>query len=395
MTDKATFQFITDHKHDDTRKLALQAKRYRDVDMNFALRQISGLQIAREKIPSWYKNNSVIYPVHLSMEQSSSEKTAMYKASLCEGSTLVDLTGGLGVDFSFMSQKFEHAIYVEKQPGLVDLANHNFKALGLDNISVINDDTESFLEKMELVDFIYIDPARRSSSGRKTVLIEDCTPNIIELENIIGQKCDTAIIKLSPMLDISRALTSLNDVSEVHIVSVANECKELLFVKNTNKVTETKFCCINITNNKTEKYIFTRSGEESALPFFSPDIKRYLYEPNASVLKAGAYKKIALDFGLAKLHPNSHLYTSEALNENFPGRKFVVKESFTFGKKELKSKLQSIKKANITVRNFPLSVDEIRKKTSIKEGGDIYIFATTLANEEKILIIAEKIQKSV
>lgn len=391
MIDNSTIQFIKEHEKDDVRKLALQASRYPDRDMPFIIQQIAGRQISKDKLPTWYANEKIVYPVHLSLEQCSSEKTAIYKASLCKGKSFIDLTGGLGVDFSFMSQQFDEAIYVEQNIDLIELASHNMQALGLKNISIVNDNAENYLSNANPFDTIYLDPARRNTHGQKTVLIEDCTPNLREIGETLFEKGEQVIIKLSPMLDISLALKSLSEINQVHIVSVNNECKELLFVKDKAKADYINFKCVNILNNETQIYSFEKERENDIIIAYTNKIDKYLYEPNPSVLKAGAYKSIACDFSINKLHQSSHLYTSDELVENFPGRKFEIISSFEFNKKELKQNLSKIDKANITVRNFPLSVAEIRKKTNIKEGGEIYIFATTLSNEKRVFIVCKKI----
>lgn len=390
--DSKTIQFIKDHENDDIPSLALQSKRYPDIDMPFVLQQIKGRQIAKQKIPSWYENENIVYPSHLALEQSSSEKTALYKASLCSGKNFVDLTGGMGADFSFMSKNFIEAVYVEKLLELTLIAEHNFKELNLNNLKIINETAESFLNKMEVVDTIFIDPARRDKKGGKTVLIEDCSPDLTEIEKILALKASQVIIKMSPMLDISQALKKLETINEVHIISVNNECKELLLVKNSNnKALEITYHCIHIKNTGvTDKYTFNKEHENSASVKYSEPLK-YLYEPNPSILKAGGYKSIATDFNLNKLHVNSHLYTSEKLVENFPGRSFMIKNIIIFNKNSLKKNIGNINKANIACRNFPLTVEGIRKKTSIKEGGDNYIFATTLASEKKVFVNCIKI----
>ncbi|MFR9166435.1 MAG: class I SAM-dependent methyltransferase [Dysgonomonas sp.] len=394
IVDEKTFQFIREHENDGVRQLMLQSSRYPDIDVHFAVTQIDARKIARSKIPSWYANPQVLYPKHLSLEQASSEKTAEYKASLCKnGREFVDLTGGLGVDFSFMSRQFEHAVYVEKQRELTELASHNFKAFGLENVEVVNLDAESYLRKMNPVDTIYIDPSRRNKSGSRTVRIEDCVPDLNDIKNLLLNKSEQTIIKLSPMLDISLALDSLDYINAVHVVSVNNECKELLFVRGDDKNTDRSFCCVNLLNDGTiERYTFDRESEKSSQPLYADDVDRYLYEPNASIMKAGGYKSVSLDFSLNKLHTNSHLYTSDHLLESFPGRVFSVKNVFGFSKNDLKKNLRDIPKANVTVRNFPISVDDIRRKTMIKEGGEIYIFATTLADERKVLIVCDKVK---
>lgn len=380
--------FIITHEADDVHSLALQAKQYPDIDMEMAIRQITGRKIAKEKIPSWYANDNIIYPKHLSMEQCSSEQTALFKASLCGGESMADLTGGLGVDCFFLAHGFNNAVYVEQQSELAEIAVHNFKILGQD-IKVVNEDAVSYLSSMPPANLIYIDPARRDSTGRKTVLIEDCTPNILDIESLLEEKSKQVMIKLSPMLDITLAVKSVKSVSDVYIISVNNECKELLFIKKGN-TGKTLYHCVNIQNSNTDTYTFYKEDEDTISLNYTTKIAKYLYEPNASILKAGAYKSIAKAYSLDKLHPSSHLYTSEILYEDFPGRKFVVDNICSLNKKDMKEYLSDIKQANITTRNFPLSVQEIRKKTGLKDGGDIYIFATTLVDDRKVLLICHK-----
>lgn len=380
--------FIITHEADDVHSLALQAKQYPDIDMEMAIRQITGRKIAKEKIPSWYANDNIIYPKHLSMEQCSSEQTALFKASLCGGESMADLTGGLGVDCFFLAHGFNNAVYVEQQSELAEIAVHNFKILGQD-IKVVNEDAVSYLSSMPPANLIYIDPARRDSTGRKTVLIEDCTPNILDIESLLEEKSKQVMIKLSPMLDITLAVKSVKSVSDVYIISVNNECKELLFIKKGN-TGKTLYHCVNIQNSNTDTYTFYKEDEDTISLNYTTKIAKYLYEPNASILKAGAYKSIAKAYSLDKLHPSSHLYTSDVLYEDFPGRKFVVDNICSLNKKDMKEYLSDIKQANITTRNFPLSVQEIRKKTGLKDGGDIYIFATTLVDDRKVLLICHK-----
>jgi len=381
--------FIITHEADDVHSLALQAKQYPDIDMEMAIRQITGRKIAKEKIPSWYANDNIIYPKHLSMEQCSSEQTALFKASLCGGESMADLTGGLGVDCFFLAHGFNNAVYVEQQLELAEIAVHNFKILGQD-IKVVNEDAVSYLSSMPPVNLIYVDPARRDSTGRKTVLIEDCTPNILDMESLLEEKSKQVMIKLSPMLDITLAVKSVKSVSDVYIISANNECKELLFIKKGN-TGKTLYHCVNIQNSNTDTYTFYKEDEDTISLNYTTKIAKYLYEPNASILKAGAYKSIAKAYSLDKLHPSSHLYTSEILYEDFPGRKFVVDNICSLNKKDMKEYLSDIEQANITTRNFPLSVQEIRKKTGLKDGGDIYIFATTLADDRKVLLICHKV----
>ena len=384
--------FIKKHQDTDIHILALQGHKYPGIDMEVAIRQIAGRRMAKDKIPSWYANNRIIYPKHLSLEQSSSEKTATYKSSLANGQTMADLTGGMGIDFSFMAKYFNKAIYVEQQAELTDIARHNFDVLGLNNTSVINTKAEEHLHSMPPVDLIYLDPARRDGAGKKTVRIEDCTPNILEMEATLEEKAETVMIKLSPMLDISLALKSLNNVSDVHVVAVNNEVKELLFIKRKN--TEgTQIHCVNIKNTGNDVFSFTANEEGKAAVRYVSQLSKYLYEPNAAILKAGAYKSVAEAFSLDKLHVSSHLYTSDELI-HFPGRCFLVVNVISLNKRDIKEYLSGMKQANITTRNFPLSVQEIRKKTGLKEGGDVYIFATTLSDEKKVLLVCEKVENT-
>lgn len=383
-------EFVKEHENDDIRVLALRATQYPDVDIQLAIRQITGRRIAKEKIPSWYTNENILYPKHLSLEQSSSEKTARYKANLVDGDSMVDLTGGMGVDFSFLATKFKQTVYVEQQTELTGIAAHNFKELGLTNVTVKNADALSYLQETAAVDLIYIDPARRDTEGKKTVGIEDCMPNIIELESLLDEKGKLTMVKLSPMLDISLALKSLSDISDVHIISYNNECKELLFIKKkTDK--ETLYHCVNIQKEKTDILSFTRDQEEKTIIGYKSQIGEYLYEPNTSIMKAGAYKYLSTYYNIDKMHPNSHLYTSDSLISDFQGRSFIIDNVCSLNKKEVKQYLHNIKQANITTRNFPLSVQELRKRTGLKDGGDIFIFATTLADERKVLLICKKI----
>ena len=390
--DSHTAAFIQEHRHDDIRTLALQASKYHDVDINEALVQIAGRQIAEKKIPSWAKEDQIQYPKHLSMEQCSSEVTARYKASLVTGESLTDLTAGFGVDFSFIARNFKRADYVERQEALCEIARHNFNILGLNHVNVHCIDGIEYLKTMHPVDCLFLDPARRDANGGKTVAISECEPDVCSLESLLVEKGKKVLIKLSPMLDLHSALNELKWVSELHIVSVNNECKELILIlektgTDSQKATkEITVSCEQVVNNfSSQHFTFTFSEEKSAPCPLAEKVEKYLYEPGASLLKAGPYRLLASRYGVQKLHLNSHLYTSEKLVD-FPGRCFQVIGFTGFGKKELKAFLKDINKANLTVRNFPTTVADLRKKLKLKEGGDIYLFATTLANGEKVLI---------
>ena len=386
-----TRQFILEHIDDDIHQLALQSGKFPLIDISLAIRQINGKQKIKSKIPSFFRNEDILYPAQLSLEQSSSESTAKYKSTLCEGKSLTDLTGGFGVDCYFLSQRFEQVSYVEQNTELCEIAGHNFKVLGCPNIEIHNTTSEKFLTEMLHSDWIYIDPARRSESGKKTVLLSDCEPDVSALSKLLQQKASKVMIKLSPMLDITAALRELSDTSDIHVISVDNECKEILLILNSISNENPKIKTINISKNKTFQIFECNSEKESACKIeYSSSVEKYLYEPNSSVMKSGLFKSVGSSFSLSKLHVNTHLYTSLEHKTDFPGRVFEVVKIWGNTKQELKELALKIPKANISVRNFPLTVEEIRKKIKIKDGGEIYLFACTLADGKKAIIECRK-----
>jgi len=386
-----TRRFILEHIDDDIHQLALQSGKFPLIDISLAIRQINGKQKIKSKIPSFFRNEDILYPAQLSLEQSSSESTAKYKSTLCEGKSLTDLTGGFGVDCYFLSQRFEQVSYVEQNTELCEIAGHNFKVLGCPNIEIHNTTSEKFLTEMLHSDWIYIDPARRSESGKKTVLLSDCEPDVSALSKLLQQKTSKVMIKLSPMLDITAALRELSDTTEIHVISVDNECKEILLILNSISNENPKIKTINISKNKTFQIFECNSEKESACKIeYSSSVEKYLYEPNSSVMKSGLFKSVGSSFSLSKLHVNTHLYTSLEHKTDFPGRVFEVVKIWGNTKQELKELVLKIPKANISVRNFPLTVEEIRKKIKIKDGGEIYLFACTLADGKKAIIECRK-----
>lgn len=385
--------FIREHQSDDVRALALQAKKYPDVDMPTAITQIAGRKIAAEKIPSWREIEDIWYPKHLSLEQCSSEITARYKASLLQGESLADLTAGFGIDCSFLAAGFKTVTYVERQKELCEIATHNFPILNLNHITVKNEDGVAYLKEMSPVDCLFLDPARRNEHGGKTVAISDCEPDVAKLEGLLLSKANRVMVKLSPMLDLSLALKALEHTQEVHILSVNNECKELLLLLGQEPPKEVPIHCANLFTKGTQEeqhFIFTREQEQRNECIYTDILGNYLYEPNASLLKAGAFRSITAAYPVKKLHPNSHLYTSDVLITDFPGRVFRIVNQCSFNKKEIKESLADLKKANITIRNFPATVAELRKRINLTEGGDTYLFASTLNNGQKVLIRCEK-----
>ena len=354
----------------------------------FIARQTEGRKIIANKLPSWAENMSILFPVKISLEQCSSEATAIYKAGLVRGESLVDLTGGFGVDCSFLSRNFTSVDYVEQNEELCQIAEHNFAALGL-NIRVNNAESVSFLEDMPSVDCIYIDPARRDVKGKKTADLSLCSPNLLEIRDTLLEKCNTLLIKLSPMFDISSALEVFPECKQVHVVSVKNECKELLLLVNKGIKKGIEIICVDLTPHSsllTPNFIAEQSEEPVQNVTYSAP-KGYLYEPNASIMKAGLFKTVANKYNVQKLHPSTHLYTSEELVPNFPGRSFEIKRVTKVQKKEI----QDIEKANLSTRNFPGNVADLRKKLKLKDGGDTYIFACTLNDNSKVLIICNKL----
>ena len=392
-----TRAFVRQHRDDDPLRLALQAVRPAGVDMTYALTQIDGRQRMRRKVPSWAATEGLVYPQHLSIEQCSSEATARYKASVVSAAgghgSLADLTGGMGVDCYFMHAIFPNTTYVERRQELADITKHNFKVLGADNIRVVCADGVDCLRSMEPVDWIFMDPARRSGSGAKTVALSDCEPDVVPLLPLLLQKAGHVMLKLSPMLDISMALRQMEHVTEVHVVAVDNECKELLAVMGRDgsmTAEDVTVHCVNLTHGGTSQTFAFRKADEQDECRYAHSIAKYLYEPNTAVLKAGAYRSIARRCGLEKLHPSSHLYTSDTLVTAFPGRTFAVEDCGSMSRTDLRRLLDGTDKANLAIRNFPSSVAELRKRLRLGDGGDVYLFATTMADGRKVLIRCSK-----
>ena len=506
---QATLDFIRQHQDDDVRQLAFLGSKYPEVDMPFALDQIRGRKMARVKLPRWASIDGIIYPPHISMEQCSSEQTALYKAELAarllglspsssengeekekesenasnlhlseicefagkgavdsefakneatckkqqilteskenvneikeephegdfsEETGFVDLTGGFGVDFSYIASRLGvKSMYVERQAHLCEAAKENIGRLGLKNVSVKNgdgievlhsfaskkddaaseslgiteDQSRSLLKTNLGLKLIFIDPARRDDAGNKVVSLKDCTPDVTLLQEEMLSKADYVIIKLSPMLDWHRAVSELNCVQEVHIISVNNECKELLLVLSARNMDEMeassadgevkhagnlRIYCVN----DAQSFVCDELDMESSSVKIAPSTleeMQYLYEPNASLMKAGCFGVLSERYDARMLSKNSHLFVSRDLIAAFPGRSFRIMAISSFNKKELRRHLSGITKANIATRNFPLSVAELRKRLKLKDGGESYIFATTLSDESHVLVITEK-----
>lgn len=400
---QATLDFIHNHAGEDVRQLALRGSKNPEVDLAFALDQIAGRQKAKVKLPSWAAIDGIVYPPHLSMEQCSSEQTAKYKASIAgEGALVVDLTAGFGVDLAFISKGFERAVHIERQSQLCAISSDNYERLGLHQIEVVCGDGIDYLHRLDHADLIYLDPARRDEHGSRTYGIADCTPNVLEIRDELLSKAERVMIKLSPMLDWRKAVEELGNVSEVHIVSVENECKELLIlVEGDRNIVDGRGLkvegdysvhCVNLLSDGTSQHFsFHLPPSTFHLPLSTLHLpSTFLYEPNASIMKAGCFALVEKQFGVCQLDQNSHLFVSDQAISEFPGRRFVIERVTSMNKSELKRAFTGIDKANIAVRNFPLSVSELRKRLKLKDGGDVFVFATTVANNGHQLFICRK-----
>ena len=463
MNDK-TREFVAMHRDEDVRELALKAKRVDGLDLPLALDQIAGWQIASKKLPQWASCEGIVYPPHISMEQCTSQFTAQYKSEITqtllvpsatvharmsdsaesdmqtaksalhlsdsaesdtqeaktglrmsdsgESDTLVakramvDLTGGFGVDFSYLARGFSQATYVERQRHLCELAEHNMAALGLDQARIVCGDGVEYLSQMDPVDFIYLDPARRDEHGSRTYAIEDCTPNVLELRDLLLAKSRFTLVKLSPMLDWRKAVVDFDGaVREVHIVATGNECKELLLVLGRpaqanardsvdgagsyRRLAPHVFCVNDDQRIDYDSAKYTQGLRIGGKPL--PDAKRYLYEPNASIMKAGCFDLVEERFGVTQIGPSSHLFVSEQQIADFPGRGFAIEAVGSMNKKDTKRLLNGMKQANIAVRNFPLTAPQLRKKLKLADGGTVYLFGTTMQGGGHVLLRTSKI----
>ena len=379
--------FILKNRNASVSELMLKMPAF-SIDSKWIAAQIEGWQKASNKLPLWANTEKIIYPIRLSMEQCSSERTAQYKASLIKGNCVIDLTGGFGVDTFYLSKSFNKAIYIEQQEELAQIAAHNFKILKQENISVLTGNSDEVLKSItEPIDLIYLDPARRKEA-QKVFKLSDCEPNVVALQDLYFEISTQILIKTSPMLDISEALRQLKGVKEIHVVSVDNECKEVLYSLDKNFSGEATYTCVHDHKKSVQSFSFKNSFENSFKAALSMP-STYLYEPNPSVLKAGGFNSIADAYNVSKLHTSSHLYTSETYIKEFPGRIFKINTSVGYNKKEIQACVPA-GKANIQTRNFPDSVESIRKKTGLKDGGNIFIFATTLLDSTKTLLVCEK-----
>ena len=380
--------FIEKNWNTDIVSVLLKKPIFESVSQQALAQQLEGKKKAKYKLPTWFESTGIYYPKKLHLEQTSSETTAQYKANLIDGKTLIDITGGFGVDSYFFSKKMTSIVHCETNPELSEIAAHNFRAMGADNVSFHNEDGLTFLKAHKSTfDWVYADPSRRDNNKQRVFLLEDCVPDIIGNLEAIFEKTDKVLLKTSPLLDLTKGAKELEHVVEIHVVSVKNEVKELLWILKRDHGDEPKITATNLENDGAQYFSFWPSEEKDAKADLALPSK-FLYEPNAAILKAGAFKLTADRFGIQKLHEHSHLYTSNRLID-FPGRRFAIRSVIAYGKKALKD--LGVEKANITVRNFPESVATIRKKHKIKDGGDCYLFFTTNIHGKLIVLKCTKI----
>lgn len=390
MTSEATRAFIQLHQHDDPKALALRGCKNPDVDISFALQQIQGRQKAKQKLPDFFEKEDILYPVSISLEQCSSSLTAHYKTEIMAGESLIDFSGGFGVDTFAFARKVKSCHYVEPVRELHDIVMHNAQVFGLQNITFHNETMEQAIEHLEAVDVIYLDPSRRDNHGHRVITIEQCTPDVVQWKDKLLSKATQVLVKLSPMIDLKQALRQIPEIQTIHVVSIDGECKEVLLHLTKKQTENHTFKTINIQKGYRQDFIFSEAEERQSIPPMAEELGQYLYEPNASIMKAGGFKCLANRYHLQKLHPHTHLYTSNEQIENFPGRTFLIKNQFPAGKKHYKAHLTALTKANIATRNFPLTAEELKKEMELKDGGETYIFGTTWRKDEKAIILCTK-----
>lgn len=394
--DLQTENYIKNHLNDDVIQLALNNKQS-NINIQYALRQIKGYQVIKRKVPTWNIFDGLLYPTHISLEQCSSESTARFKAEeICKlfndnKFNFVDLTCGLGVDAYFISQNAEQTILIEKECELAEITRNNFRVFKRD-ATVLNCESEDFLKtNTNYFDVIYIDPARRGTKGEKVVLLEDCNPNLLQLLPDLKQITKFMAVKLSPMFDIKQLISKLPGIKAIYSIGVNNECKEIFLIMDfKTQIPDINAVNISESNGEISRLKSTVEEEDVVVLSYPETLGEYLYEPFASFLKSGMYKTIANRYCVDKIHVNSHIYTSNNFIEDFPGRKFEIVETIRFGKREAKEFFEKYDKANITTRNFPMTADELRNKYKVKNGGENYVFATTIHPSTKVLICCKK-----
>ncbi|MFA9191022.1 class I SAM-dependent methyltransferase [Flavobacterium sp. FZUC8N2.13] len=384
-----TQQFINANLNTDVAKLAFQKNPFPDIDFAVILNQITAKSKAENKLPTWFNTKNIIYPSKISVEQTSSEKTALYKSSIISGESLIDLTGGFGVDDYFFATKIKSVAHCEINPELSAIVKHNFEQLNVKNIECYAGDSFETLKTLNRKwDWIYIDPSRRNDAKGKVFMLKDCLPNVPENLDFYFENTNAILIKTAPLLDLSAGLSELKNVKAIHIVALENEVKELLWELHKDYSGEITLKTVNINKGTIDVFEFLMN-QESVVPNYSLP-KKYLYEPNSAVMKSGGFDEVSVNYNISKLHKHSHLYTADEIIA-FPGRIFEITAYFPYHKTEMKNQMSG-KQFNITTRNFPETVENIRKKWKIKDGGNLYSFFSTDENNNKIVLICAKIK---
>ena len=407
MISPETISYALEHRDEDPRTFALRAKVPANVNLTEALQQIAGWQTARTKLPEWARHDGIIYPPHLAMEQCSSEQTARYKAGVvvrllgekARDGVFYDLTGGFGVDFSYIAPLFRKAVYVEQQENLVEVARHNFKTLSLDNAEACCGNAAEMLRSIDHATMIFLDPARRDNNGGRTYALSDCTPDILTMKDELFSKADFLMLKLSPMLDWRAVVQQLGSVKELHIVSVKNECKELLVVvgpqngEDSHSQVEDKTLSIYCVNDD-QHFVFTPLSPKTVTKVisypFGGDKRGALFVPNSSIMKAGCFAELAHRYDVSPISANSHLFVSPHFIDNFPGRQFEIVAISSMNKRELRTTFAGISQANVAVRNFPMTAEQLRQRLRLRDGGENYVFATTEEDGQHIIFLCKK-----
>lgn len=382
-------EFINNNVTTSISKLALQKNPFPTVEWIQILNQIEAKTKAKDKLPTWFKTKNIIFPSKISVEQTSSEQTALYKSTIVSGERLIDLTGGFGVDDYYFSTKIAHVTHCEINLELSKIVGHNFEQLHIENIECqAGDSLETLKSLNQKWDWIYIDPSRRNDAKGKVFMLKDCLPNVPENLDFYFENSDAILIKTAPLLDLSAGISELKNVKTIHIVALENEVKELLWELHKDYVGHITLKTVNINKGTLDTFEFLMN-QESVFPAYSLP-KKYLYEPNSAIMKSGGFDEVAIHYKVTKLHKHSHLYTTDEII-SFPGRIFEITAAFPYNKIEMKSFLSG-KQSNITTRNFPETVENIRKKWKIKDGGNLYSFFTTDENNNKIVLICTKIK---
>ena len=381
-------EFINNNLDSDIHPILLKGIHFEDVETKEIIEQIEAKKKCQKKLSTWFETDQIYYPNKLNIEQCSSELTAQYKAQLISGQSIIDITGGFGVDCFYFSKQFKNVTHCEINNSLSEIVTYNNKQLGITNIETLNIDVINYLNSSDKeYDWIYVDPSRRHDAKGKVFFLKDCQPNILEHLDLLFEHSSIIMVKTSPLLDISAGINELKHVKEIHVVAVNNEVKELLWILEQGFDGEISIKTVNLKKVSQEYFNFSFDNEDTSEVKYSLPLA-YLYEPNSAILKAGAFNSVSKQFGLYKLHKHSHLYTSDTLID-FPGRCFKIEKVIPYSKKQLQK--EKITQANITTRNFPETVQQIRKKFKIIDGGDSYLFFTTDSNNEKVVVIAKKL----